>query len=268
MPETATGRRVDLSLPQTNWPELQEIATEYAEKQQERKVVSHRLGALRGRGREQAQHEDQMVLAQAIEQSKKEEPTASKVEQVDKEIAACERRLGALEIVVDNLEQRVIEIVDQHRDAWIEEVDAELTSGSQRYAEAIEEVSAARISISQKFSLRRWLTGFPDTTYKVGGSSAVVALKAMHGDPYTFDEVMDALRQDAEMDMRDAAQKAEPLKSLTQRRHEEKQANLEAGLGYYTDDELKRLAENPIEFHHGRGAKLNRTMVVKEATDA
>ena len=162
-------------------------------------MVEERLSSLQRRGREAAQEQDAIALAEAIEEGK-EEPKTNNVEQIDKEIAACERRVAALEIVVDNLEQSLIAVVDEHRDEWVEEVDAELTADFEMYGDAIEAVASARAHISQKFGLRRWLHGFPETNpvYAEGGSSVVVALKAMHGDPYTFTQVIDALRQDAQ----------------------------------------------------------------------
>jgi len=259
--ENPAGRRLAVSLPHTEWPELQEAAATYAEVQQERKVVGQRLTSLQRTGRDAAQRQDEIALAEAIEQGKAE-PKTSKVEEVEREIAVCQRRFGALEVVLDKAEQNLIEVVDAHRDEWVAVVDAEFDEAFAKYAQAIEEVATARAEISQKFSLRHWLRGFPEEPYyKVGGSSVVVALKAMHGDPYTFDQVIDALRTDAEgpAQIKDVPV-VDSLGAETQRRHEEKQRNLEAGFGYYTNDELQRRQANPIAFDHGADAAPLRSM--------
>jgi hypothetical protein len=45
------------------------------------------------------------------------------------------------------------------------------------------------------------------------------------------------------------------LEELGQRNHEEKLRNQRAGKGYFTDDDLRRKADNPEEFWGGAGAK-------------
>jgi hypothetical protein len=48
----------------------------------------------------------------------------------------------------------------------------------------------------------------------------------------------------------------DPVVSESQQVHEERVRNDRAGLGFFTDDELQRKAEDPIAFAHGRGAKV------------
>ena len=176
---------------------------------------------------------------------------------------------GALEIVVDNLEQSLIAVVDEHRDGWVAEVDAELAADFETYGDAIEEVASARARMSQRFALRRWLCGFPETiaVYAEGGSRR----RRAQGDVRRPVHVHAGDRR-AATGRTDRPHEVAPVRDSlgaeTQRIHEERMRNEQAGLGYYTDAELQRRNQNPFEFDHGQDAKLvGRVRVPSDSND-
>src|SRR4029077_20425450 len=88
-------------------------------------------------------------------------------------------------------------------------------------------------------------------------------LRAAHGDPYLFDQVVSALREDANV-----RRMEQPVSvSETQRLHEERRANELEGRGYCSDDELRRLRENALEFRHGDGVRMVRTQRIQRPSD-
>ena len=196
LPTTAAGRRLDITLPNTDWPELQERVDEHQRLVRERKVTGTRIDVLI-QEREKAAHADREALAQAIRDGKKE-PSTSAVEKVEKEIAACNRRLEALDVALGHAEDDLIGCLDQHRDDWTDEARQVLDKARAAYAEHVEALATIRKNVSERFSLVYWLHNFPDNdhTYRVRPSH-VPGLTAPHGGPYTFEEVLNALRTDA-----------------------------------------------------------------------
>lgn len=257
--ESIRGGRIDLSLPASDWPELQKVASDYETLRRERKVTNSRLRSLE-REREKAVEADRLALAEAIRKGKKGgDAGAKEADRIDREIAACNRRLEALEEALDMVENDVLLVVDEHREAWITETSALHDEARQEYAEAVERLSTARDSVSQRFALLYWLTHFPSeemgaVSYRVRGSY-LPSLRASHGDPYTFAEVASALRGDAQA-RPEPGRLLDPVAEETQRLHEERVENEHAGRGYFTDEELARRSENPLTFEAGAGAKL------------
>lgn len=186
------------------------------------------------------------------------DPGEKRVEKIEKEISACKRRLEALEVALDDAEDDLLAQVDEHRDEWASEVEAELEEAREEYAKAVESLSVVRHKVSAKYALLRFVRLFPEeeTSYRIRGSY-VASLKAPHGEPYLFDAVIQALTQDAQ-----ARPEVQRTISDTQRLHEERLANERAGKSYYTDEELNRRAQNPVEFAGGQGAKLIRQMPI------
>src|SRR5215211_69389 len=135
--ETNSGHRLQIQLPRhAPWDELKEAREEYERLMQERRVTNRRLGALM-RERDSAINRDRMALAQAIKEGKAE-PGDKNVQQVEKEVAACRRRIEAIEIALDDAEQALIDVVDEYRDDWIEETEPTLDEAYAAYADAIE----------------------------------------------------------------------------------------------------------------------------------
>ena len=255
--ETARGSRMQIVVPRTEWPELEKAKEDYGRLLQERKVTGSRVSALQ-RDREKTERADATALAKWLKEGKKgKEPESKEVEKIDKEIAACERRLVALEEALDDAEADLIEVVDEHRSEWKPRAEKELESAYAVYAEVVEALARAHEAVSAKLGLRSWLRDFPEeASYKPRGM-LLPALRAPHGDPYMFDEVMAALRADVQAQLTDGARA--PLSALqgaTQQIHEERLANEQTGRGYFTDDELRHLAENEATFQHGAGVKI------------
>ncbi len=262
--ETSRGGRIDLSLPRTQFPELNEVVEAYEQLRRERKVTSSRLSGLT-RQREKAIEADRRTLADWIRKGQKgAEPGPKEVEKVEKEIAACNRRLEALEEALDDAERDLIAVVDEHREAWVEQAEVEHAAAREEFAGAVEALALSRQALSERFALVFWLRHFPDEergaiSYRVRGSY-LPPLKAENGDPHTFADVVAALREDAQE--HPAPRHPGSLGSEVQRVHEERRANDEAGRGYYTDEELLRLASGELWFKHGEGAQLVRPPLV------
>jgi hypothetical protein len=192
----AFGTRLDITLPQTEWPELQAATEGYNRLKAERKATQQRLGGLRHR-RERAVEADRVALAQAIREEKPD-PGDKTVEKFDKELLACNRRLEALEVALDEAEVELIDVIDRHRNEWLEQAEAKLDSAYETYAEAIETLAAAGDAVAREWGLVRWIKNFPEeeVAYRVRGSY-VIGLKATHGDPYSLFQIIEALRADA-----------------------------------------------------------------------
>lgn len=261
--ETSRGGRLDIGLPRTQWRELESAREAYEQLKRERNVTASRVLSLE-RKREKAIDADRRALAVWIKNGQKgAEPGPKEVEKIENEIRACNRRLEAIEDALDDAETDLIAVIDEHRDAWVEEVEDTHAQAREEYERAVEALSAARDVVSERFSLLYWLRWFPDeekgaVSYRVRGSY-VGKLIASWGDPYTFTQVIDALREDARArpDI-EATHLRDLIGMATQQAHEERRANEEAGRGYFTDQELVRLQENEVTFHHGEGAVIRR----------
>jgi hypothetical protein len=247
--ESRSGRRLELDLPKTQWKELEEVRDAYEELKKERRVTETRLRSLRGE-RERAVLRDREALADAIRDGKAD-PGGKQVEKIEKEIRACTRRLEALEIALDDAEDDLLAEVDEHRDGWASDVEPALEAAREEYTQAVESLASARRKVSAKYALLRWVRLFPEEemSYRVR-SSYVSDLKGPNGDPYMIDQVVQALRDDAQ-----ARPEVERTVTETQLLHEARRKNEEAGHGYFTDEELNRLAENPDTFFGGQGAR-------------
>jgi uncharacterized protein YukE len=252
--EIESGRRLDVQVPPTsNWAELEQPAAKYREVVGKRNAAARRLSGLQGE-LQRATDADRIALAKAIKEGAKD-PGPSRVEKIKKEIAACERFLASSEEAVDMALQDVIDAVDEHRDEWQGEAEEALQEARRAYAETVEEMVAAKEHVSAKYALLAWVAGFPEQelTFRVRGSYGG-GLKAENGDPYFFSQVIDALRADAAKT--EGAPQGDPNARASQEHHEERLRNERAGLGYFTDLELERMQQNPVEFWGGAGARL------------
>jgi hypothetical protein len=254
--ETERGSRLRVVLPQTDWKELTRAAEAYGTLLQERKVTESRLYTLRNE-REKAERKDARELATWLKEGKKgKEPEPNAVEKIDKETRACERRLVGIDEALDDAESDLINVVDEHREEWKEAAEVELTSAYDEYAAAVEQLAEVHDRLSASLGLRSWLQFFPEDPFYIPRGMLLPTLRAAHGDPYLFDEIVTALREDAQVRRRE-----QPISvSETQRIHEDRLANEREGRGYYTDDELARLEENPDVFRHGAGVRIVETM--------
>jgi hypothetical protein len=261
--EAGVDGRMVLSLPGTDFPELSEASEAYQRILQERTVTQKRLTSLQ-RDREAAIEKDRVALAKAIAAGDPD-PQDGKVVKVEKEIAACERRLQALEIALDDAEAHLIVTVDDNRAAWVEQARSSLEDELYAYTQSVEALAASRFEVALASSLLAWLSGFPETESSFRPRAQFVAhLPGPHSDPYLFADVIEALRKDAETTPRTfPVQKTE-----AQARHEERLANELAGKGYFTDGQLREMAENPEAFWGGTGAKVGPGIPIPGVTAA
>ena len=189
--ETQSGRGVDINLPHTEWEELERVRVALEDLKKERRVTATRLSSLSGE-RERAISKDRDALAQAIREGKSD-PGDKSVEKVEKEIQACNRRIEALDVALEDTERDLIAVVDEHREEWAPEVEGALEGARQEYGEAIEALARAYAKVTSTYALLRWVKLFPEQemSYRVRGMK-VNALRGQHGDPYLFDEVLGA----------------------------------------------------------------------------
>ena len=194
--ETSAGRRIQLSLPRTKWKEFEEAAEAYRKLVREKKATSTRLRTLVGK-RERAINEDRIALAKAIREGKSD-PGDKAVEQVEKEIAACNRRLEALEHALDEAETDLIDVLDEHREEWLEEAKESLTAARDAYAETVEALAQAREKVSATWGLAYFIEHFPEEVISYKPGTAVLPnLRAQNSEPYYFAQVVEAMRADA-----------------------------------------------------------------------
>lgn len=194
--ETPGGSRLQLSLPHTEWPELQVASEAYTTLLKERRVTASRLSQLKT-DRERAVTADRSALGKAIKEGKPD-PGDKNVEKIEKEIAACNRRLEALEHALDTAESDLLDVLDEHRDAWVKELDESVTQAQAKYAEAIDAVATASHAYSNALALRNWVRSFPDgeTTFRVR-ERFVPRLKNPNGSAFYVGDVLAALSEDA-----------------------------------------------------------------------
>lgn len=194
--ETGRGTRMQLVLPRTTWKELESVVEGYEQLKRERKVTEKALSVIeKGRVAVLAGH--QIALANAIRLGK-EEPEEPDLASLYKEEQAARRRLDAIEIALDDTETELVAVLDEHRAAWTEEAQATFEEAKAEYAEKVEALAMARLKVSAKFALLRWVRGFPEeeVSYRVR-AGYVGKLQSVNGDPYLFEQVIDALRDDA-----------------------------------------------------------------------
>lgn len=237
--ESARGRRLDITLPPPGSLEgLDAVAQAYERLKRERKVTATRLGGLRGE-RERVVDQERAALARALKDGK-EVPKTSKVEKIDRDISAAEQRLAALEEALDLASEELIVVADECCEEWTEQVLGEVSTAQREYQEAVEVLASASGEVLAKIALLRWARLFPEDeiSYRVRGSN-VLALRAPHGDPYSLDEVLQALREDAQVTYDPRAWVSrDPLGARIQVEFEEKRANEEKGLGFLTDAQI------------------------------
>lgn len=193
--ETATGSRIEVRLPDVEWDELRAAVEQYRAHTRERRAVAARIDVLE-REKDAAIRKDLEALAQALRDSKPD-PGAKAEEKVKKELEAARRHFEALNLMLDDAEERLLEVVDEHKDDWIEEVQSELAEHRAAYEQAIETLRTTRAVVASKHSLVRWLTNFPDQASFRDVVPPVRRLESPNGDPYLWDEVIAALHNDA-----------------------------------------------------------------------
>ena len=213
--ETAAGTRKEIHLPTTLWPELTKAKQAYEDLQREAKVTRAKAVTLRGT-RQTIETQAARDLAKAIAEKKGEDAIASRVEKeladIEKQLAACERRMRAIEEALDTAEVNLIEVVDDNRDAWLEDAAIDVESAYAEYREAVKVLAEKRRALSKAHALRSFVRGFPEEveSFKIG-QGVLPKLRSQNGAPYTVQQVLDALTEDANPEAPPQVQPFEPL---------------------------------------------------------
>jgi hypothetical protein len=199
--ETPGGTRRDINLPQTEWPELKKATDAYATLKRELRATRARKASLES-DRVRAENTATRAVKDAIREGKGEKEAVEKhdkeIERIDREIAACDRRIRALEDALDEAESEIVLVVDDNREAWLEELAPTVEEALDAYREAVSAVAAARGTVSRLYALRGWLRGFPEdvVTFKIG-TGVLPKLRNFNGAAYYVSEVFAALVEDA-----------------------------------------------------------------------
>lgn len=197
---TNRGTRIIQSLPSdTAWPELDELSARYRELIKEERVRNERIRTLEEQ-REGAIRRDTQAMAAQLRQGKTAKPDSSAVEKVEKEIGETRRELEAYDLAIDECEAELVDLVEAHKQEWLEEVEGRLAASRGIYRETIDKLDGARWSVAGVLALRRFLNGFPEDGTKsyLVLQSPLRDLRAPHGDPYHWDKVIAALHADTE----------------------------------------------------------------------
>lgn len=178
--------------------ELQKPVKEYRDLIARRHAALTRVGALENQ-RHRAIEADRVALARALREGG-EDPGDKKVKQLDKDLTQTRRMIEALEVAIEEAEQELIGIVDDNRSKWLESAEVYLEGDVAQYLDAIEQVEQARMKLFEGLAIRSFLNGFPESKgYVPSTGGRVPGLLGRNHEPYRWDEVMEALRKDAEV---------------------------------------------------------------------
>lgn len=246
--ETERGKRLTITLPPSPWLELSQVADTYRRLTGEEKATRTRLNGLHAE-RERAVEQDAYELGQALKEKRK--PKAStKVETLDKEIKAAERHLAGVESAIESASTDLIDVVDEHKEEWDRDAEAQLQGAQSQYAEAVEAAAAAARKVFEKLALLRWVRLFPEVAFYSVGDGKVPGLMAPNGELYTAGAVFSGLHDQAQIEWNPQLPR-DPQGAATQALHEARRANEVAGRGYMTDQERALFEVNPFQFFNG-----------------
>lgn len=194
--ETPNGKRMELMLPgATPWDELNAVTEEYKKLLRERRVAGRRMGAT-ANALENAIRKDLEALKEALVAGKPD-PGPKNEEKAKKEAEAAKRRYEALDLAIEDVEVKLIEVIDEHRDEWVEEIEGQEEKARELFALTLEQLTSNRNRLAIRRGLKYWLQNFPaQPSFRIA-VSPVRGLTAPHGDPYPWDEVMAALTAEA-----------------------------------------------------------------------
>lgn len=191
--------------------ELKKPVQEYRELLGKRHAAYNRIGVMENK-RTKAIEADRLALARALREGK-DDPGDKSVEKIDKDLKATRRIIESLEIAIEEAEQELIGVVDDNQAAWLEDVDESITADAQEYVAAIEAVETARTKLTESVAMKRFLRSFPEHGYSPGHWH-VFSLISPNGDPFRWDQVIDALRKDVDYATASTKpKKAEPVVS-------------------------------------------------------
>jgi hypothetical protein len=208
MPVNDRGSLVLFRLPPESevWDELKGPVAEYRDLVGRRHAALTRIGVLESK-RARAAEADRLALARALREEKPD-PGDKSVEKIDKDLANTRRIIESLEIAIEEVEQELIGIVDEHQAEWLESANEQIEAETQEYVAAIDTLEAARSKVAASVGLKRFLHTFPEHGYSAGHWPVFGLLRVGSqgpgdpGEPYFWNDVVEALRKDAEVAVR------------------------------------------------------------------
>lgn len=177
-------------------PALQPLVKEYGKLFNDRRAAQQSLSHLEDAHR-RAVDADKVALAQAL-RGGKADPGNKNVEKLIQERENTRRTLEALDLAILDVEAELESVFEDTRDEHRPVVEAEIAEASEEYEAAINALGAARTKLTSTVALRHFLNNFPEKGYRPGGWP-LYKLIAVHGDPYDFGKVDEALRHDIEL---------------------------------------------------------------------
>ncbi len=145
----------DLAALGFDWPELAKVDAEIRRLgaiHGETEATLQRLGA----SRENAAGEDAAAYAKALRASKPD-PGNPKTEALETNLAAARRKIGALEVALQDLDADRRGVMDAKRKKWTAEVEAKMPGAGANLRDAVAAVRSARGRLHSLQGLARWL---------------------------------------------------------------------------------------------------------------
>ena len=198
MGRSERGYYVEITIPDSEaaglkWPELAQAGKEYR-----RTVAEWKATLIRQRNLEEdrpkAVERDRKALAKAIKEGGPE-LGAKNVEKLDMELAACRRRLDAIDDLLAEAEAAVEAAVEAHRDAWAAQAEDEKERARGEALQALEALSERLTMVSKVSRVEYWVRGFPDRKMGAGANLGYApGLISRNGEPHHLTAVIDSLR--------------------------------------------------------------------------
>ena len=189
----AIGERVTpLHAPKsTPWPQLDAEAANLTRLHTELREAQDAAGNAK-QAQRAAVEKDRRALAKAMREGKPE-PKESAVAKADAALAAAERRREALQLAVDEQEDRILALVEENRDVWAADVDRAQEKVRERQRRALDEIRAAANDAADVGRLRAFLERPDGKGAAATWNPHVSGLVGRSGEPYHLGDVVDAL---------------------------------------------------------------------------
>jgi leucyl aminopeptidase (aminopeptidase T) len=181
--------------PRIDVPEVAKAAEEWRKLYTDHAAAAQQLFELE-EARHHAVEADASAYGAAI-RSGKPDPGEVATKKCDADLIDRRRRVSALEKAVGSAEADLLAAVERHRTKWTAELDQAAATAQQAYADAVEAVEGCRRRLCEVRATAGWLRRFPGRPVYKPVSPGVAGLVARHGDGYSWDEVLAALRADA-----------------------------------------------------------------------
>lgn len=182
-------------IPKTPWKPLDQIRQEHERLTSALSAEQTRAYELAGQ-RAQAAELDRQAYADALRRGK-DDPGAEQAARLEDEIAAAQRKVDALQRALLDVWQEAVALVEKERKPWLSDLNERREAARKRLIELTDALNANRQETAELNTLAAWLAN-PGTA-KAHGSGRVRALTAPNGEPMQWDELVAALRAEAEI---------------------------------------------------------------------